>query len=48
MAPLQPLAVDSDVLLPHTPLAGYYDGEVEHAQYLRRIFDDTAADYDRI
>ena len=39
---------DSDVLRPHTPLPAYYDDEADHQRYLRRIFDDTAPDYDRI
>ncbi|CAN5307775.1 hypothetical protein BH10PSE18_BH10PSE18_48210 [soil metagenome] len=34
--------------LPHTPLPAYYSDEEEHQRYLRRIFDDTASDYDRI
>lgn len=36
------------VLRPHRPLPAYYGDEAEREQYLRRIFDDTAADYDRI
>lgn len=39
---------DTDVLRPHTPLPAYYDDEADHQRYLRRIFDDTAPDYDRI
>ncbi|MEO5697598.1 MAG: class I SAM-dependent methyltransferase [Burkholderiaceae bacterium] len=35
-------------LRPHPPLPSYYQDEVEHEQFLRRIFDDTAHDYDRI
>lgn len=38
----------SKVQLPHTPLPAYYADEAEHTRYLRRIFDDTAPDYDRI
>ena len=37
-----------EVLAPHTPLPAYYGDEAEHQQYLRRIFDETAPDYDRI
>jgi demethylmenaquinone methyltransferase/2-methoxy-6-polyprenyl-1,4-benzoquinol methylase len=37
-----------EALAPHTPLAAYYGNEVEHHQFLRRMFDNTAADYDRI
>lgn len=34
--------------LPHAPLPAYYRDEGEHARYVRRIFDETAVDYDRI
>ncbi len=43
-----PAAQEANTLLPHTPLPAYYRDEAEHARYLRRIFDSTAADYDRI
>ena len=33
---------------PHVPLTGYYRNEQERQVYLRKIFDNTAADYDRI
>jgi len=33
---------------PHTPLPEYYRDEADHQRYLRRIFDETASDYDRI
>ena len=33
---------------PHTPLPAYYGDEADHQRFLRRIFDETAADYDRI
>ena len=33
---------------PHVPLTDYYRTEQDRQAYLRRIFDDTAADYDRI
>jgi len=36
------------ILPPHTPLPLYYENEAEHQAFLRRIFDSTAADYDRI
>jgi demethylmenaquinone methyltransferase/2-methoxy-6-polyprenyl-1,4-benzoquinol methylase len=36
------------VLPPHAPLTDYYRDEEARSRFLRRIFDDTAADYDRI
>ena len=33
---------------PHRPLTAYYASEKERQAYLRKIFDDTAPDYDRI
>jgi demethylmenaquinone methyltransferase/2-methoxy-6-polyprenyl-1,4-benzoquinol methylase len=36
------------VTTPHLPLADYYDGEADRRHYVRRIFDETAVDYDRI
>src|SRR5262245_14649409 len=33
---------------PHPPLEGYYRGEDGRRAFVRRIFDDTAGDYDRI
>jgi demethylmenaquinone methyltransferase / 2-methoxy-6-polyprenyl-1,4-benzoquinol methylase len=33
---------------PHMPLTEYYRTEQDRPAYLRRMFDDTAADYDRI
>jgi demethylmenaquinone methyltransferase/2-methoxy-6-polyprenyl-1,4-benzoquinol methylase len=33
---------------PHVPLTDYYQTEEDRQAYLRRIFDNTAADYDRI
>ena len=33
---------------PHVPLTDYYPSEQERQAFLRRIFDDTAVDYDRI
>ena len=35
-------------LPPHAPLPGYYGNGDERRRFLTRIFDDTAADYDRI
>ncbi|MGE0349064.1 class I SAM-dependent methyltransferase [Hydrogenophaga sp.] len=34
--------------LPHAPLPAYYQDEADHARYVRRMFDETAIDYDRI
>lgn len=39
---------DPKVLRPHAPLTDYYADEAERQQWVRRIFDDTAPDYDRI
>jgi demethylmenaquinone methyltransferase/2-methoxy-6-polyprenyl-1,4-benzoquinol methylase len=36
------------VLPPHVPLTDYYADEPERHRFVRRIFDDTAPDYDRI
>jgi demethylmenaquinone methyltransferase / 2-methoxy-6-polyprenyl-1,4-benzoquinol methylase len=35
-------------LAPHAPLTGYYASEAERHQWVRGIFDTTAADYNRI
>lgn len=35
-------------LQPHTPLTSYYADEAARQRYVRRIFDETASDYDRI
>jgi len=39
---------DGRALAPHVPLTRYYADEQERHRFLRRIFDDTAEDYDRI
>ncbi len=36
------------VLPPHLPLTAYYADEHERHRFVQRIFDDTAADYDRV
>ena len=36
------------VTRPHPPLPEYYDDETQRRQYVRRIFDETAVDYDRV
>jgi demethylmenaquinone methyltransferase/2-methoxy-6-polyprenyl-1,4-benzoquinol methylase len=38
----------TDRLPPHTPLPACYGDEIEHERFVRRMFDDTAPDYDRI
>ena len=38
----------TQVQAPHLPLTDYYQTEQERQAYLRQIFDNTAADYDRI
>jgi demethylmenaquinone methyltransferase/2-methoxy-6-polyprenyl-1,4-benzoquinol methylase len=35
-------------LPPHPTLDGYYDGESQKRAFVRRIFDATAVDYDRV
>ena len=35
-------------LPPHAALPEYYSNEDEHERFVRRMFDDTAADYDRV
>ena len=44
MPPLGPASVNA----PHIPLTDYYQTEQDRQAYLRQIFDNTAADYDRI
>ena len=36
------------VKAPHDPLTAYYKTEQERQAYLKKLFDDTAPDYDRI
>ena len=39
----------SDVVhAPHPPLTDYYQNEAQRRNWVQRIFDDTAADYDRV
>ena len=48
--PPAPVANDSHVRLPHSPLPAYYstgDGEARE-NFLRTTFDETAVDYDRL
>jgi demethylmenaquinone methyltransferase / 2-methoxy-6-polyprenyl-1,4-benzoquinol methylase len=47
-APAAPASRPGDELPPHTPLRAYYADEQAHRAYLRRVFDDTAPDYERI
>jgi demethylmenaquinone methyltransferase / 2-methoxy-6-polyprenyl-1,4-benzoquinol methylase len=35
-------------LPPHAALPEYYSNEDEHERFVRRMFDDTAADYERV
>jgi demethylmenaquinone methyltransferase/2-methoxy-6-polyprenyl-1,4-benzoquinol methylase len=44
MTPPRPTPVHA----PHIPLTDYYQTEQDRQAYLRQIFDNTAADYDRI
>lgn len=41
-------ALPTSGVAPHAPLSAYYSDEVDHHRFLRRIFDATASDYDRI
>jgi len=43
-----PAADPAPVQAPHPPLADYYPAEEDRQAYVNRIFDNTAADYDRI
>jgi demethylmenaquinone methyltransferase/2-methoxy-6-polyprenyl-1,4-benzoquinol methylase len=36
------------VTRPHPSLTEYYDDEAQRRRYVRRIFDETAVDYDRV
>lgn len=40
--------VPQAVKAPHAPLVAYYTSERERAGFVRRMFDSTAADYDRM
>ncbi|HVY08511.1 MAG TPA: class I SAM-dependent methyltransferase [Burkholderiales bacterium] len=39
---------ESGVHAPHAPLTQYYPDESQRRGWVRRMFDDTAADYDRV
>jgi demethylmenaquinone methyltransferase/2-methoxy-6-polyprenyl-1,4-benzoquinol methylase len=44
-----PAGTENDIAhAPHPPLPEYYRGEEERRAFVRRIFDATAGDYDRI
>jgi demethylmenaquinone methyltransferase / 2-methoxy-6-polyprenyl-1,4-benzoquinol methylase len=43
-----PLTATPIVHTPHAPLTDYYENEAARKDFLRDIFDSTAADYDRI
>ena len=43
-----PTGTEPASLRPHQPLTDYYGDEAERLRFIRRIFDDTASDYDRI
>lgn len=43
-----PAGADTEALAPHAPLTEYYEDEAARHRFLRRIFDRTAPDYDRI
>lgn len=43
-----PTPTEVPSLRPHEPLTDYYADEAERLRFIRKIFDDTASDYDRI
>ncbi len=47
-SPSPPPPASPLVHAPHIPLTDYYQTEQDRQAYLRKIFDDTALDYDRI
>ena len=49
MSELEAQSADArDKLAPHQPLTDYYADEAARHRWLRRVFDSTAGDYDRI
>jgi demethylmenaquinone methyltransferase / 2-methoxy-6-polyprenyl-1,4-benzoquinol methylase len=44
-SPVQPAPAQ---LAPHRPLTAYYQDEEERQTFLRRVFDDSAPDYERV
>ncbi len=38
---------DDIVHAPHPPLTAYYQSEAQRRSWVQRMFNDTAADYDR-
>ena len=44
-SPVQPAPTP---IAPHRPLTDYYQDEDERQKFLRRVFDDSAADYERV
>jgi len=45
---ITPQHVRTASLAPHAPLHEYYDTEDEHERFVRRMFDATAVDYERV
>jgi demethylmenaquinone methyltransferase/2-methoxy-6-polyprenyl-1,4-benzoquinol methylase len=45
---LDPASAAPSVLAPHPPIRGYYQAIEEKRPFVRGIFDDAAADYDRV
>jgi len=41
-------SIDEATLPPHAPLREYYADEDDHQRFVRRIFDETAVDYERV
>lgn len=45
---MPPSNIEPAGLAPHAPLTRYYRDEDEHQRFLRKMFDRTAPDYDRV
>ncbi|RZL31241.1 MAG: methyltransferase domain-containing protein [Rubrivivax sp.] len=48
MSKKSPTGAGAEAFAPHVPLTEYYEDEAARHRFLRRIFDQTAPDYDRI
>lgn len=48
MTPSRPAETPGSVNAPHPVLDAYYEDEVAKRRFIRKIFDETAGDYDRV